>query len=72
MQSQANNGTVGTKLVKVGNARYMLVPALAIKHLRWRDNDLLVLRFAGEKAIVERVPSEKLAIIRTGEVERTI
>ena len=68
MESSANNGTVASKLVKVGNARYMLVPKVALTHTRWRDNDLLVMRFIGEKLIVERVPVENLAKVRTGTI----
>lgn len=72
MERITNNGTAVTHLLKSGNSRYMLVPAHAMRHMGWRDADTFVWRFAGEKAIVERVAVEKMAMIRTAELERPI
>jgi hypothetical protein len=34
--------------------------------LTWRDGDSVAIRPAGDKLIIERIPLETLAILRTG------
>jgi len=46
---------------------------LLVKEVRellpWRAGDYVAVRVSGEKLVMERIPLEKAAIIRTGEVQ---
>ena len=50
-----------------GRAVYLLLPKNLLERMVWREGDHIALREAGEKLVCERVPLEKLAILRTGE-----
>lgn len=63
------NGTILSKIIKQGNTHYMLLPASLFERLTWRAGDAVCIREAGEKLVIERIPLDKLAIIRTGQAE---
>lgn len=65
------NGTILSKVLKIGNTHYLLIPASLRERLTWRAGDAVCIREAGEKLIIERIATEKLAIIRTGSAEVT-
>jgi antitoxin component of MazEF toxin-antitoxin module len=58
-----------TRVRKNGASLCLMIPKAMADHLRWRSGDTIVARYAGEKVILERVPFEKMGIIRTGEAE---
>lgn len=57
------------KLLKNGNSEAVTIPKQILAALQWRRGDVIALRLAGEKLILERVPLEKLAILRGPGVE---
>jgi bifunctional DNA-binding transcriptional regulator/antitoxin component of YhaV-PrlF toxin-antitoxin module len=65
------NGTTLSKIIKQGTTHYLLLPASLRERLTWRAGDAVCIREAGEKLVIERVPLDKLAIIRTGHAEAT-
>lgn len=46
---------------------YLQLPKELLKQTNWSENDTIALRLCGEKLTAERVPLERLAVIRTGE-----
>jgi hypothetical protein len=72
MRGASNDGVMFTKVVQLGNACYALLPKALLNETLWRPNNMLAVRLAGAKVILERVETAKIAIVRTGEVERTI
>lgn len=52
-----------------GRAVYLLLPKSLLERLVWREGDHIALREAGDKLVCERVPLEKLAILRTGDAQ---
>lgn len=70
MQNKVFNGTVTTRLFNQGNSTYSLWPKVILKETGLNTGDTLVIRAAGTKVIIERVPMEKMAILRTGDVEQ--
>jgi hypothetical protein len=55
------------RIINVKRAMYLLLPKKLMDEITWRVGDRVALRPAGDKLICERVPLEKLAILRTGE-----
>jgi antitoxin component of MazEF toxin-antitoxin module len=62
-------GVFTSTVRKNGPSLYVLLPASLAARLMWRHQDVVVLREAGEKLIIERIQTEKLAILRTGDAE---
>ncbi len=58
-----------SRIRKNGAASYAVIPKHIMRRLDWANGDFVVIREAGDKLILERVPLEKLARIRTGEQE---
>lgn len=58
-----------TKLRRLGKTRYLAVPFKILNELQWRDGDQIAVRLVEQKLIIERVPLEKLAILRLAPVE---
>lgn len=56
------------RIIRYGRALYITFPKHTSEQLPWNPGDRVALRVAGEKIIVERVPMESLAKLRTGEV----
>jgi antitoxin component of MazEF toxin-antitoxin module len=59
-----------TRVHKHGNALCVLITKSVREAILWRSGDKIAVRLAGAKVILERVPMEQLAILRTGEATR--
>ena len=59
-----------TRVHRHGNAICVLITKAIRGAVPWRSGDKIAVRLAGEKVILERVPMEQLAILRTGEPNR--
>ena len=51
-----------------GSLAIMLVREVR-KLLPWRAGDIVGVRVCGEKLMIERIPLERIAVIRTGEAQ---
>ena len=58
-----------TKLIRLGKGLALYVPAHIRETLPWRPGDYIGVRQAGEKLIIERIPIERIAVLRTGEAQ---
>lgn len=58
---------VTSRTKRIGSSMFLLLPKALLSEMSWRDRDTIAIRLCGEKLTAERVPLEKLAIIRTGE-----
>ena len=56
-----------SRIMKSGQSLYVLLTTQVIKHTGWRAGDRIAIRPAGDKLILERVPLEQLAKLRTVE-----
>lgn len=56
---------------RIGANLHICIPVDIERELVWNHGERVALRVAGEKLIVERIAMEKLALIRTGEVNAT-
>jgi antitoxin component of MazEF toxin-antitoxin module len=54
---------------KIGDSAHVLIPKQIWDQLRWRFDDRVCMRIAGEKLILERVPIEELARVKTAPAE---
>jgi antitoxin component of MazEF toxin-antitoxin module len=52
---------------KRGNSLGITLAKRVRDQLTWREGDFVAVRVCGEKVIMERIPLEKAAILRTGE-----
>lgn len=52
------------RLVKNGSSTAVTIPKQIMDALQWQRRDVIALRLAGEKVILERVAMEKLAVLR--------
>lgn len=59
-----------TRVHRHGNALCVLITKSIREAIAWRSGDKIAVRLAGDKVILERVPMEQLAILRTGEARR--
>jgi antitoxin component of MazEF toxin-antitoxin module len=59
-----------TRVHKHGRALCVLITKGMREGILWRSGDKIAVRLAGDKVILERVPMEQLAILRTGEAIR--
>lgn len=50
-----------------GGSHFVLLAKEVLKLLPWREGDILAARVVGEKLVMERIPLERMSIIRTGE-----
>ncbi len=62
-------GTDIARYRKIGGSMHVLIPKPIADLLRWRDDDRVALRVAGDKLIVERVPIEELARVKVSPTE---
>ena len=62
-------GTDITRVSKCGSSLHVLIPKQIADLLRWRPDDRVALRIAGEKVILERVAIEELARVKTAPAE---
>lgn len=58
-----------TSLRKWGDSSALIIPKAVRAELTWRVGDMVAIRVAGDKVILERIPLEQLAKMRTGEPE---
>ena len=70
MQNKPFNGAVTTRLFGQGNSTYSLWPKVVLRETGFKKGDTLVIRTAGEKVVIERIPMDKLGFLRTGEAEQ--
>jgi antitoxin component of MazEF toxin-antitoxin module len=63
------NQAIPCKLHKHGNSLCIVLRRDVREQIPWRRDDVLAVRVAGEKLIIERIPLERMAILRTGEVQ---
>jgi antitoxin component of MazEF toxin-antitoxin module len=49
---------------KTGNSYGVVIPKQIWEALSWKSGDVIALRLAGEKLILERVALDKLAVLR--------
>lgn len=61
--------SIPCRLQKRGNSLFVLLVKEVRNALPWRPGDFVAARVCGEKLILERITLEKLATIRTGEVQ---
>ena len=59
------------RVCKWGRALCIVLPAPLLRDIVWRRDDRVAIRTAGEKLILERIPLEDLAKVRTGEATTT-
>lgn len=58
-----------TRVRKWGGTIVVVLNKQIQAHTCWKAGDSIVVRAAGEKLIMQRVPTEELAKLRTGELE---
>jgi antitoxin component of MazEF toxin-antitoxin module len=63
------NQAIPVRIHKYGGSLCVLLVKAVRDALPWRAGDFVAARVCGEKLVIERVPLEKMATIRTGEVQ---
>jgi len=63
------NQAIPAKVHKYGGSLCVILVKAIRDALPWRHGDVVGLRVCGEKLMIERIPLEKVAIIRTGEAQ---
>jgi antitoxin component of MazEF toxin-antitoxin module len=61
------NQAIPVKIHKFGGSLCVTLVKAVRDLLPWRAGDMVGVRVCGEKLMIERIPLEKIAIIRTGE-----
>jgi antitoxin component of MazEF toxin-antitoxin module len=56
-----------SRIRKQSRALTVAIPCETLKQLCWKVGDAIAFRVAGEKCVMERLPLERMAVIRTGE-----
>lgn len=64
-----SNQAIPVKIHKFGGSLCVLLVKAVRDLLPWRAGDMVGIRVCGEKLMIERIPLEKIAIIRTGEAQ---
>jgi hypothetical protein len=63
------NQAIPAKVHKYGGSLCVILVKAVRDLLPWRAGDMVGVRVCGEKLMIERIPLEKVAIIRSGEVQ---
>lgn len=58
-----------SRVYKQGGSLGVLITKRILQHFHLNRGDVVGVRIAGEKLIIERIPLEKVAVLRTGEPE---
>lgn len=63
------NQAIPVRLHKIGGSLAVVLVKAVRDLLPWRAGDVVGVRVCGEKLMIERIPLEHIAIIRTGETQ---
>jgi len=64
-----SNQAIPVRVHKYGGSLCILLVKAIRDLLPWRAGDTVAVRVCGEKLMIERIPLERIAIVRTGEVQ---
>jgi len=64
-----SNQATPVRIHKFGGSLCVLLVKQIRDRLPWRAGDFVAARVCGDKLVIERLPLEKLATIRTGEAQ---